>query len=221
MRITPLQYLLSCVFITTLIVSNIIAVKIGDFFGVFFPVGVIIFPLSYVIGDVITEVYGYSAMRRVIWTGFFCNLLAVAAFTVGKMIPSAPFFQGQDAYVAILGSTPRLLGASFVAYLCGSFSNAAILSKLKVKTGGKHLWFRTIASTIVGEGLDSLIFITLAFGGVFASAEIITLVWTQWLFKVAFEAAITPLTYGVVTAVKRREQIDTFDTSASFNPFHF
>lgn len=208
-------------FVTTLIVSNIIAVKIGSFFGVFFPVGVIIFPLSYVIGDIITEVYGFAAMRRVIWTGFFCNLLVVAAIIVGKMIPPAPFFTGQDAYVAILGSTPRLLGASFIAYLFGSFSNAAILSKLKVKTAGKHLWFRTIASTIAGEGLDSLIFITLAFGGVFASAQIVTLVWTQWLFKVAFEAVITPLTYGVVRTVKRKEQTDIFDAAVSLNPFRF
>ncbi len=210
---------LTALFVTTLIVSNIIAVKIGSFAGVFLPVAVIVFPVSYILGDIITEVYGYGAMRRVIWTGFLCNLVAVIAIWVGGIIPAAPFFEGQSAYMQILGSTPRILGASFVAYLIGAFTNAMILSRLKVKTKGKLLWLRTIASTIVGEGLDSLIFIALAFGGIFPAADIVSLVFAQWLFKVGFEVIATPLTYAIIGGIKRRGGIDTFDHQTDFNPF--
>ncbi len=213
--------LLSAIFVTTLIVSNIIAVKIGSFGGVFLPVAVVIFPVSYLLGDIITEVYGYAAMRRVIWTGFACNLLAVIAIWIGSVIPAAPFFEGQASYVQILGATPRILAASFIAYLVGEFANSTILAKLKIKTGGRHLWLRTISSTIIGEGLDSVLFITLAFGGIFGSDQIVSLVIAQWLFKVGFEVIATPLTYAVVMFVKRREGIDVYDHSTSFNPFKF
>lgn len=214
-----LQFL-TAVFVTTLIVSNIIAVKIGSFYGVFLPVAVVIFPVSYLLGDIITEVYGYAAMRRVIWTGFACNLIAVIAIWIGGAIPAAPFFDGQASYSQILGGAPRILAASFIAYLIGEFTNSMILAKLKIKTGGKHLWLRTISSTIVGEGLDSLIFITIAFGGVFAPDQIVSLVLAQWLFKVGFEVIATPLTYAVITTVKHREGVDVYDHTTSFNPFH-
>lgn len=210
--------LLSALFVTTLIVSNIIAVKIGSFGGIFLPVAVVIFPVSYILGDVITEVYGFSAMRRTIWLGFFCNLLAVIAFTIGQTIPSAPFFAGQDAYIQILGAAPRLLAASFIAYLIGEFANAAMLAKLKVKTRGKHLWLRTISSTVIGEGLDSFVFISLAFAGIMPAGQIHNLILAQWAFKVAFEIIATPLTYVAVGFLKRREGIDVYD--ARTNPFH-
>lgn len=211
--------LLTALFVTTLVVSNIIAVKIGSFGGVFLPVAVVIFPLSYILGDIITEVYGFGAMRRVIWTGFVCNLIAVLAITLGGMIPAAPFFDGQGAYDAILGSTPRILAASFAAYLVGEFVNSAMLSRLKMKTKGRHLWLRTISSTIVGEGLDSLLFITLAFGGIFPGSQIVSLVFAQWLFKICVEILATPVTYAVITHIKKREGVDVFDHAASFNPF--
>ncbi len=216
-----LRDLLSALFVTALVVSNIIAVKIGDFAGVYLPVAVVIFPLSYILGDIITEVYGFAAMRRVIWTGFLCNLLAVIAITIGREIPAAPFFDGQAAYAQILGFTPRLLVASFIAYLAGGFSNSAILSMLKVKTKGRHLWLRTISSTVVGEGIDSLIFITLAFGGLMPGAQIVSLIIAQWLFKVGVEVLATPLTYTVIAAIKRHEGIDVFDKAMRFNPFRF
>ena len=212
---------LTAIFVTTLILSNIIAVKIGVFGPWFLPVAVIIFPLSYILGDVLTEVYGYAVMRRTIWTGFLCNLLAVIILWIARVIPAAPFYEGQAAFDAIFASTPRILAASFVAYLVGSFTNASILAAMKVKTGGKHLWLRMIVSTIIGEGLDSALFITLAFGGVFPTEQVITLAVTQWLFKVAFEIIVLPLSATVVAAIKRAEKMDHFDRGTSLNPLHF
>ncbi|MEK7084436.1 MAG: queuosine precursor transporter [Patescibacteria group bacterium] len=212
---------ISALFVTCLIVSNIIAVKIGAFGSYFLPVAVILFPITYIIGDVLTEVYGYAAARRVIWIGFLCNLIAVLAIWISIRIPAAPFFPNQDAFVAILGFTPRLLLASFAAYLVGQFVNSAILAKLKVKTNGKHLWVRTISSTIAGEGLDSLVFIVLAFSGVMPVSVIGTLVLTQWMFKVLFEIVLTPITYAVVGYLKRTEGIDVYDAQTSFNPVKF
>lgn len=210
---------LTALFVTTLVVSNIIAVKIGAFGGVFLPVAVVIFPVSYILGDVITEVYGFSAMRRTIWIGFLCNAIAVIAIMIGQAVPAAPFFAGQDAFTQILGSTPRLLGASFVAYLIGEFANAAMLAKLKVKTKGKFLWVRTISSTIIGEGLDSFVFITIAFMGVLPGDQLHLLILTQWGFKVVFEIVATPLTYAVVGYLKKKEGVNVYD--ARTNPFHF
>lgn len=212
---------LTALFVTTLIVSNIIAVKIGDFQGYFLPVAVIIFPLGYVLSDIITEVYGFLAMRRVIWTGFLCNLLAVLIFWIGQQIPAAPFFAGQESYAAILGATPRILGASFIAYLIGEFTNSMVLARLKVRMKGKLLWVRTIVSTILGEGLDSVIFITLAFSGIFPREQIVTLILTQWTFKVLVEVIVTPLTYAVVRYLKKTEGIDHFDRTTRFNPLPF
>ncbi|MEK7644368.1 MAG: queuosine precursor transporter [Patescibacteria group bacterium] len=211
--------LITGLFVTSLVISNIIAVKIGAFGGYFLPVAVILFPITYIIGDVLTEVYGFVATRRVIWIGFFCNLLAVAAIYAAIKIPAAPFFANQTAFENILGFAPRLLAASFVAYLIGQFANSMVLSKMKVKTAGKHLWMRTIASTIVGEGLDSLIFITIAFTGVMPGAVIGGLILTQWIFKVLFEAVLTPVTYAVVKYLKKKEAIDVYDTDSGFKPF--
>ena len=213
--------LLTALFVTTLIVSNIIAVKIGAIFGFFLPVAVVIFPFGYVLSDIITEVYGFTAMRRVIWTGFLCNLVAVAIFWIGLRIPSAPFFAGQDAYAQILGATPRILAASFIAYLIGEFVNSAVLARLKVQTEGKHLWLRTILSTILGEGLDSTLFISLAFVGIFPREQIVTLIFTQWSFKVILEALVTPITYLVTGFLKKKEGIDHYDRGTRLNPLPF
>lgn len=211
--------LLTAVFVTTLLVSNIIASKIGAFGPWFMPVGVIIFPISYVLGDVLTEVYGYAVMRRVIWTGFLCNLLAVIAYTVSRAIPAAPFYEAQASFDLIFGSTPRLLIASFVAYLIGSFMNAYVLARMKVSTNGKFLWMRTIGSTIVGEGLDSFVFIAIAFYGIFTPEQIGMIALTQWIFKSAFEAVMTPFTYIVVGALKKAENVDHYDRGTNFQPF--
>lgn len=215
---------LAALFVTCLLVANIIAVKVLALpFGLFAPAGVVIFPLSYLFGDVLTEVYGYSAARRVIWLGFFCNLLAVVAFLVAGALPAAPFWPGQQSYNTILGFTPQLLIASFCAYLVGEFLNSFVLAKMKIATGGRWLWTRTIGSTIVGEGVDTVIFITLAFGitGIFKPSQILAGILTQWGFKVLYEVVATPLTYFIVNRLKRAEGIDTFDTNTNFSPVVF
>ncbi len=211
-------------FTGALIVSNIVAVKIANFSGVsgpiddyFLPAGVVVFPLSYIIGDILTEVYGYQAARRVIWSAFAANALAVLAIVIAQHVPSAPFWGDQSSYDAILGQTWRIVGASFTAFLVGEFANSIVLARMKVATNGRFLWARTIGSTIVGEGLDSAIFITIAFAGR-TGFELWPLIWKQWLFKVLFETVFTPVTYAVVIALKRLEGIDVYDARTNLNP---
>ena len=182
------------------------------------PAGIVIFPLSYICGDVLTEVYGYRQTRRVIWLGFFCNLLVVVAILIGQALPSAGFWDGQTAYERILGYTPRLLVSSFLAYLVGEFTNAFVLAKMKIVTKGRWLWLRTIGSTLVGQSLDSLVFVTLAFLGTIPLSHLATAIITQWLVKTGYEAVATPLTYVVVTYLKRQEGIDVYDHETRFNP---
>ncbi len=206
------------IFVTCLVIANIIAVKLVHVFGLIVPAGIIIFPISYICGDVLTEVYGYRRARQAIWLGFGCNLLAVGAIWLGQLLPGAPFWDAQPAYERILGFTPRLLAASFCGYLVGAFANALVLARMKVLTQGRWLWSRTIGSTLVGEGLDSLIFVLIAFWGVIPGPSLVSAIVTQWLFKVAYEALATPLTYGVVGFLKRREQLDVYDRDTSLNP---
>lgn len=205
-------------FITSLITANIIAVKLVGFLGLVLPAAVIIFPISYICGDVLTEVYGYGMTRRVIWLGFFCNLLTVVAIYVGDLLPAAPFWEGQEAYETILGYTPRLLAASFLAYLVGEFANSFVLAKMKVATNGRWLWSRTIGSTLVGQGIDSLVFIVLAFVGTIPASAMLAAIVTQWLVKSLYEALATPLTYLVVNRLKHTEGLDVYDRNTRFNP---
>ncbi|MCA1730798.1 MAG: queuosine precursor transporter [Actinobacteria bacterium] len=205
-------------FVTTLITANITAVKLLGVFGLVLPAGVLVFPVSYICGDVLTEVYGYRVARRVIWLGFLCNLLAVAAIYLGGVLPAAPFWQDQQAYETILGYTPRLLAASFLAYLVGEFANSYVLARMKVATNGRWLWSRTIGSTLVGQGLDSLVFVFLAFVGTIPLGAMISAIVAQWLVKSAYEALATPLTYVVVNRLKRTEGVDAYDRDISFNP---
>lgn len=207
------------IFITCLITANIMAVKLVSLGGFILPAAVIIFPISYIFGDILTEVYGYRHARRVIWLGFLCNLIVVGGIWLGQVMPAAAFWDGQSAYERILGFTPRLLIASFIAYLVGEFVNSFILAKMKVATKGRWLWSRTISSTLVGQGLDSAIFITLAFVGTIPVEGLATAIITQWVAKSAYEVAITPLTYAAIGFLKRKEGIDTYDYNTSFNPF--
>ena len=220
-RVTGLFIVLATLFVTLLITSNIIAVKIVEVWGRILPAAIVLFPITYILGDVFTEVYGFRFARLVIWVGFLCNAVAVVGFWVGGLLPSAPFWQDQDAYSAILGYTPRLLAASFAGYLVGEFSNSIVLSRLKVATEGRRLWVRTIGSTIVGQGADSAVFITAAFAGTMAGSNLIELLLTQWIVKVIYEAAATPITYAVVGYVKAREGLDVYDHSVSLNPLSF
>lgn len=218
---------ISAVFVTTLIISNIVAVKLVQVFGLVLPAAVVLFPVAYIFGDILTEVYGYARARQVIWTGFFCNLLAVMAIAITIGLPAAGFWNlggfeeargAQQAYQAVLGFTPRLLTASFAAYLAGEFLNSFVLAKLKVRTRGRFLWLRTIGSTVIGEGVDSAIFITLAFWGIIEPAGLASAITSQWLFKVGYETLATPATYLIVTRLKKAESEDYFDKDTDFNP---
>jgi hypothetical protein len=217
---------------TSLVVSNIIAVRLiairlSDAIELTLPAAIVLFPIAYIVGDVLTEVYGYPAARRGIWIAFGCNLLAVVAIWLAGILPPASFWtagvyenpeQADQAYRAILGFTPRLLLASFLAYLVGEFLNSFVLAKMKVRTEGRYLWMRTIGSTIVGQGADSLIFITVAFYGILPTSALMTAVVTQWLVKSTYEALATPLTYWVVNSLKRSEGIDIYDRDTNFRP---
>jgi uncharacterized integral membrane protein (TIGR00697 family) len=210
--------LITAVFVTCLITANVTAVKLVSVFGRTLPAAIVIFPISYIFGDVLTEVYGYRQARRVIWLGFLCNLIAVVAIWVGQVLPAASFWDGQAAYERILGYTPRLLVASFLAYLVGEFANSFVLAKMKIATSGRWLWTRTIGSTLVGQGLDSLVFITLAFVGTIPRGDLAEAILTQWLAKSVYEAAVTPLTYRAVNFLKRQEGLDVYDYETRFNP---
>jgi uncharacterized integral membrane protein (TIGR00697 family) len=206
-------------FVTALLAANITSVKLVSVFGFIVPAGIVVFPISYIFGDVLTEVYGYAEARRVIWLGFLCNLLLVGTVWIGQALPAAPFWDGQEAYERILGFTPRLLAASFSAYLVGEFANSAVLSRMKVVTGGRWLWMRTIGSTLVGQGLDSLVFVYLAFWGTIPADAILSAILAQWLVKSGYEAAATPLTYRVVSYLKQKDGVDVYDRDVRLNPF--
>lgn len=208
----------AALFVTCLLTANTIATKLVTVGGIVLTAGVVIFPLSYVLGDVLTEVWGYAASRRVIWLGFACNALMVGAVWLGGEIPAAPFWKGQAAYDEILGQTPRILAASFAGYLAGEFANSFVLAKLKIATKGRWLWTRTIGSTLVGQALDTAIFVTLAFAGTVPGAVLAGIVAGQWAVKVAYEAAATPLTYAAVAWLKASERVDAYDYDTDFNP---
>jgi len=218
------------VFVTSLVVSNIIAVKVVTIFGLTLPAAVILFPIAYIVGDVLTEVYGYARARQSIWIAFGCNLLAVLAIWIAGLLPADaqwragvfadPVSAGQ-AFDAILGFTPRLLLASFSAYLVGEFVNAFVMAKLKLVTQGRYLWTRTIGSTILGQGLDSLIFISLAFYGILPGGVLLAAILSQWGVKTAYEALATPLTYLVVNRLKHLEGAEVFDRDTEFSPLRF
>jgi uncharacterized integral membrane protein (TIGR00697 family) len=213
MRYSQRFVALAAVFVTALVVSNIIAVKLVEVSGRVFPAGLVIFPLSYLLADILTEVYGIRSARRVIWLGFACNLIALGAVQAAIHLPAADFWsENQGAYEDVLGTAWRLFLASLAAYLVGELANAYVLAYLKGATGGRFLWVRTIGSTIVGEGLDSAIFVTIAFAG--TGAGLLNPIVTTWLIKVGWEAAATPLTYAIVNYLKRSEGLDVYDFGA-------
>ncbi|WP_126174338.1 queuosine precursor transporter [Altericroceibacterium xinjiangense] len=186
-----------------------------------FGAGVLFFPVSYIIGDVLTEVYGYARARRVIWTGFAA--LAFMAFMAAVVValPPADGWPGQPAYEFVFGNSWRIVAASMLAFWIGEFANSIVLARMKVATGGRFLWMRTIGSTVVGQGLDSMIFYPLAFYGLagWPPEQLLQVVLSQWLIKTVWEAALTPVTYAVIGFLKRREGIEVFDTDTDFSPF--
>ncbi len=217
MNISYRLVIITAVFITCLITANIIAVKVISLGPFILPAAIFVFPLSYIFGDVLTEVYGYRTARKVIWLGFACNLIFVFFAWVGQMLPPADFWQSQGAYESILGYTSRLLAASVCGYLVGEFANSFVLARMKILTKGRWLWSRTIGSTIVGEGLDTCIFITLAYIG--TGSPVLTMIWHHWLVKTGIEVVCTPATYAIVNTLKKREGIDAYDYETRYNPF--
>jgi hypothetical protein len=217
------------VFVVVLLVSNLVAQKIcqigpfdigGYVVGPFLiSAAQMLFPITYIFGDIFVEVYGYGASRRAIWIGFFSAALLAVMGLIATKLPAAPQFQNQEAFEQIFGFVPRVLIASLVAYWAGEFANAYVMSKMKILTKGKHLWTRTIGSTVVGQFVDTLLVITIIFAGTQSFETIWQLVLGGYLAKVAYEAAATPLTYWVVNSLKRAEGIEIFDEGVDFNPF--
>lgn len=204
-------------FCVCLIVSNLIEIKTVDIGFATITAGMVVFPLSYIINDCIVEVYGFRKARTVIWLGFAMNLLVTLFLQFAILLPGADSWQSQDAMEAVYGTVPRILGASFVAFLCGSMVNALVMSKMKVASGGRHFSLRAIVSTLCGEGTDSIIFFPLAFGGILPWREIVSLIVAQALLKTAYEIVILPVTLKVVKKLKSIESTDTYDRGISYS----
>ncbi len=210
---------ITAIFVAVLIISNVASSKITSFGPFTLDAGTILFPLTYIFGDILTEVYGYGRARRVIWMGLLCNILMAAVFMIVAVLPPSPDWPNQSAYEAILGLTPRIVFASVTAYFVGEFVNSFILAKLKVATKGKKLWMRTIGSTLFGQLFDTAIFIVVAFWGVMPMEVLIALFVSNYIFKVAVEILFTPITYAAANKLKKAEGEDYFDTKTNFNPF--
>ncbi|MGQ2940910.1 MAG: queuosine precursor transporter [Blastomonas fulva] len=211
-------------FVTVLLLSNVIGAAKPTFITLggeqwVYGAGILFFPLGYVIGDVLTEIYGYARARRVIWAGFGALLFMAFMSWVVVSLPPADGWDGQAAYESVFGQVPRIVLASIVAFWAGEFVNSYVMARMKVWTAGKMLWTRTIGSTVVGQGVDSLIFYPLAFYGEWETSQVVTVMTTNWLLKVSWEAALTPVTYVVVGWLKRREGVEVFDTATDFTPF--
>jgi len=206
-------------FVAVLLISNVASTKIMRLGPFTFDGGTILFPVSYIFGDILTEVYGYRRSRRVIWTGFFCTGLMAAVLAIVGALPPAKGWENQSAYRTILGQTPRIVLGSLIAYFAGEFSNSYTLAKMKIWTGGRWLWTRTIGSTLVGEGVDTLLFVMIAFAGTMPGALLGSIIISNYVFKVGVEAVMTPVTYRVASFLKRVEHEDVYDVGTDFNPF--
>jgi uncharacterized integral membrane protein (TIGR00697 family) len=209
----------TALFVAVLLISNVVAAKITSL-GIFtLSAAAILFPLSYIFGDVLTEVYGYARARKVVWIGMVCNVLMAAIFMAVIALPAAQGWPNQKALEAILGMTPRIVAASIIGYFVGEFLNSFVLAKVKLATKGKFLWARTISSTLIGELLDTLLFITIAFWGILPTPVLVSLLISNYIFKVGLEVLFTPVTYLVVNFLKKAEHEDYYDKKTNFNPF--
>ena len=206
-------------FVAILLITNTISVKIVQLGSFSVAAGIIIFPISYIFGDILTEVYGYRGSRPIIWLGFAAQIFMSLCYWLAQQLPAAPFWPHQESYELILGAVPRIVLASMIAYLVGEFANSFVLSRLKVWMNGKHLWVRTISSTLVGEGIDSFLFGIIAFAGILPGSALWITILSGYGLKVAYEILATPFTYAIVGYLKRAENIDVFDERTSYNPF--
>lgn len=206
-------------FATVLVLSNTLDTKIFTVFSLNLPAGIILFPLGYVFGDVLTEVYGYSESRKVIWTGFFALLLTAIFYSIAIALPPAEFWKNQEHFEQTLGHVPRLIAASIVAYFSGEFCNSYILAKLKIRTSGRGLAMRFVSSTVVGQAVDTCVFVAIAFVGVLPLSALPGIIIAGWGFKVLWEVAALPASMMFAQWLKRAEGIDYYDTNTNFNPF--
>lgn len=218
---------LTTAFVVILLVSNLLAqkvIRIGPFWHIpaFSTSGaMVLFPITYIFGDIFTEIYGYAASRRAIWLGFFGTALLYAVSALVIALPADPEFHNQAAFVTVFGFLPRILIASLLAFWAGEFANSFTMAKLKLLTKGRMLWTRTVGSTIVGQAVDTTLVIVITFGGVFSAHKLFEIIVVGYLLKVSYEVLATPLTYLVIGWLKRAEGIDTFDAHTNFNPFSF
>lgn len=211
----------ACMFVAVYIISQVSSAKLFSLGPFIFPGAIVIFPFAYIFGDILTEVYGYARTRRVIWLGFIAAALLAIVLTIVQFLPPAPNWEFQSGYEQILGVVPRVVLGSLLAYWAGEFANSFVMAKMKIWTGGKMLWARTIGSTVVGQLVDSIVFGTIAFAGIIPWSVIFTLVGSLYLFKVLYEIVATPLTYLIVNKLKRAEGIDVYDSQTNFTPFRF
>jgi uncharacterized integral membrane protein (TIGR00697 family) len=204
------------VFVASLLISNTLAVKIISWAGFTLPAGIIVFPIAYIFGDVLTEVYGFRRTRSVIWWGFICLAGMAFLYWLATLLPPAPFWTDQEVFARLLGFVPRIVFASFIGYLAGEFLNSVVLSKLKVRTEGRHFWARALASTVIGEGADSVVFNIVAFAFVLPWNVLGVFILSGWFLKTLYELIILPVTYAIVGWLKRKEGIDTFDRGVRY-----
>jgi queuosine precursor transporter len=208
------------VFVAVLLISNLVGQKIAAVGWFRISGAQLLFPITYIFGDIFTEVYGYGASRRAIWLGFFASMLMAVMALITVALPPAPDWPNQEAFKTVFYTVPRLIVASLIAYWAGEFANSYTLAKMKIFTGGKYLWTRTVGSTVVGQGVDTIIIMILGFAGTVGWSDIGKLIISGYLGKVAYEVLMTPATYAVVGWLKRKEQVDTFDRDTDFSPFH-
>lgn len=206
-------------FVASLIISNVAAQKLIPVGPFIFSGGIFLFPVTYIFGDCLTEVYGFARARQIIWAGFASNILMALFLAMVVALPPAPGWPNQEAFATTLAQVPRIVLASIVGYWAGEFANSIVLAKMKLATKGKHLYLRTIGSTIVGQAFDTLLFVIIAFWGSIPTVILVQTIWSGYLFKVLYEAAATPITYIIVRWLKQKEGLDFFDTGTKFNPF--
>ncbi|MDD4333508.1 MAG: queuosine precursor transporter [Patescibacteria group bacterium] len=211
--------IIMALFVAVLLISNIASTKIVELWKFTFDGGTLLFPLSYIFGDILTEVYGYKKSRKVIWTGFFCAFLMSATLMVVTALPAPSDWPYAEAFRNILGLTSRIVAASLIAYFAGEFSNSYVLAKMKIGTKGKYLWTRTISSTLVGEAIDTFLFISIAFAFTMSGSLLLAVMVSNYIFKCGVEIIFTPLTYKIVRVLKKRENEDYYDYETNFNPF--
>jgi queuosine precursor transporter len=219
----PFRYLdaLTTAFVVVLLISNLLAQKLVRLGPVTTSGAVILFPITYIFGDIFTEIYGYAASRRAIWLGFFGTALLYTVSSAVLALPADPAWQNARAFQTVFGFLPRILIASLVAFWAGEFANSYTMARLKLLTGGRMLWTRTVGSTVVGQAVDTALVVTLTFAGIVETRKLIVMILTGYALKVAYEVLATPVTYLIINALKRAESIDTFDRHTDFNPFRF